>query len=79
MNKFEKKYKGFYIEDASTFLKTSKHSIKKLVEESKIPYHVINQRLNFLRKELIGWIKFGMDKTIKELEKEVHTYIKQQS
>lgn len=71
--------KIYTVNEACEFLSITKQTLYKLVRERNIPCYKRGKRLYFMRDELIGWIRHGKKKTIKELEEEAHTYIKQQS
>jgi excisionase family DNA binding protein len=64
------------IQQAGEFIKLTVPTIYSLVSRNNIPFSKKGKRLYFSKSDLSNWIKEGRNKTISELGKEAHSYLK---
>ncbi|HEX7870575.1 MAG TPA: helix-turn-helix domain-containing protein [Chryseobacterium sp.] len=64
------------INEVSALIGKAKATIYTLVRERKIPCYKSGKKLYFFEDEILEWISSGKKKTIKEIEKDAHLYIK---
>lgn len=64
------------IEQAAEFLGLAISTIHTMVNRAEIPSYKAGKRLYFIEEEIRDWIKSGRKKTVKELEAEADSYIK---
>ena len=66
------------IQQASELIKLSVPTLYGYVSRNEIPFskRPNSKRLWFSKKELTAWLSEGRNKTISEINNEVHTYVK---
>lgn len=64
------------IQQAGDFIKLTVPTIYSLVSRNNIPFSKKGKRLYFSKSDLSNWIKEGRNKTVSELGKEAHSYLK---
>ena len=63
------------VDEASTYLKTTKSTIYKMTMDRTIPFYKPSKKILFKKSELDEWVSNYRIKTVEEIESEASNYL----